>query len=71
MTDQSQDAWHTQPEAIALFEQAFVICGDGVPDFPHNIEAQLDALCGEHEWLQSWDAYCGAISMALAERRAA
>lgn len=42
----------------ALFEAAFAICGDGVADFPREIEAELDALCGVHGWLQQWDAYC-------------
>ncbi len=51
----------------ALFERAYAICGDGVADFPHDIEAELDTLCGEHEWLAAWDAFCAAREAAPME----
>ncbi|MES2782992.1 MAG: hypothetical protein V4657_09365 [Pseudomonadota bacterium] len=73
--------WHTQPEAIALFDKAWAICGnDDSIGFPFDIEAELEALCdfayldGGECPVSAWDKYCAgrdAISMALAEKVAA
>jgi len=64
--------WHKSPEAIALFDKAWDICGtDNSVDFPYDIEAELDALCdeaylidGAHCTVSAWDAY-------VSERKAA
>lgn len=57
--------WHKTPEAIALFDKAWDICGADNSDFPYDIEAELDALCDEaylidstaHCTISAWDAY--------------
>jgi hypothetical protein len=58
--------WHKAPEAVALFDKAWDICGaDNSVDFPYDIEAELDALCDEaylidsaaHCTVSAWDAY--------------
>jgi hypothetical protein len=44
-------------EAFGLFKKARAILDSGETDFPYDIEAELNDLCGEHEWMRAWDAY--------------
>jgi hypothetical protein len=44
-------------EAFELFKKARAILASGEIDFPYDIEAELNDLCGEDEWLRAWDAY--------------
>jgi hypothetical protein len=60
----TQSHWHTQPEAVALFERAYAICGHDDSGFPYDIEAELEALCdfdietGGECVVSAWEKYC-------------
>ncbi len=68
--------WNSQPEAIALFERAYAICGHDDSAFPFDIEAELEKLCdfayldGGDCVVTAWEKYC-AEREAVTERLAA
>lgn len=74
----AQNAWHTSPEAIALFDKAYAdyLASDPAHwEFPHDIEADLEVICdkaylddGECP-VSAWVNYC--IAREYAERVAA
>ena len=58
--------WQTTPDAIALFDAAWLATADGA-DFPETIEAQLEALADGDCVISCWDAYCAEREAVVLE----